>query len=141
MQETGGVPVTNYVVERLETGNGVGSEEGERWTVVSRFLRQTEAEVGGLMPGRNYSFRVSAVNEVGRGDPLETVQATLCKRPPGFFLFHFLELEKFMLCCRNCRILSCRGDCWIFHAAILENFHHLGVQNFHSVGVGRFLMI
>lgn len=43
----------------------------------------SDAEVLGLTPGKEYKFRVSAVNSEGESDPLETLQPVLAKNPFG----------------------------------------------------------
>lgn len=40
-------------------------------------------EVSGLTPGKEYLFRVSAVNAEGESKPLEAEQAILAKNPFG----------------------------------------------------------
>lgn len=42
-----------------------------------------EMEVTGLEPGHQYKFRVTAVNDEGDSEPLETERATLAKNPFG----------------------------------------------------------
>lgn len=42
-----------------------------------------EMEVTGLEPGHQYKFRVTAVNDEGDSEPLETERATLAKDPFG----------------------------------------------------------
>lgn len=43
----------------------------------------TDLEVTGLTPGKEYLFRVSAVNSEGESKPLEAEQAILAKNPFG----------------------------------------------------------
>ena len=40
-------------------------------------------EVPGLVEGKQYQFRVKAINEEGPSDPLDTDHATLAKNPYG----------------------------------------------------------
>lgn len=42
-----------------------------------------ELEVTGLEPGHQYKFRVTAVNDEGDSEPLETEKAILAKNPFG----------------------------------------------------------
>ena len=43
----------------------------------------TEADIGGLVEGKQYQFRVKALNDEGESEPLETDHATLAKNPYG----------------------------------------------------------
>ena len=91
--------MTHYLVEKDDvTGRGGGSEEN--WELVSRFVRTPELQVGGLFTGRQYRFRVCAVNEVGRGDSIETEHVVFCKKPPGILSDHLLY-------CRSRTLMLC----------------------------------
>lgn len=46
-------------------------------------LQSPEAEVPGLIEGKDYMFRVRAVNSEGESEPLETDTATKAKNPYG----------------------------------------------------------
>ncbi len=72
-EDDGGVPLENYVVERMDTDTG-------RWVPVAT-VKGLEADVGGLTEGKEYQFRVRAVNPEGESDPLETEVPTLAKNP------------------------------------------------------------
>ncbi|TPP56261.1 Twitchin [Fasciola gigantica] len=72
--DNGGSPITNYVVEKMDTKTG-------EWTPVSRFVRQPEYEVTGLEEGNNYKFRVRAENELGVSEPLEAQRAITAENP------------------------------------------------------------
>lgn len=72
-EDDGGEPIENYVVERMDTDTG-------RWVPVCT-TKLPEAEVGGLTEGKEYQFRVRAVNPEGESDPLETDVPTLAKNP------------------------------------------------------------
>lgn len=57
------------------------------------FLWQdTNMDVPGLQEGKEYMFRVKAVNEEGESEPLETDHATLAKDPYGksFYISHIM---------------------------------------------------
>jgi hypothetical protein len=57
----GGAAITNYVIQR-------SSDNGKSWTTVNRAASTaTTATVTGLVSGRNYIFRVAAVNSAGTG--------------------------------------------------------------------------
>lgn len=72
-EDDGGQPLENYVVERMDTDTG-------RWVPVCS-SKAPEAEVGGLIEGKEYQFRVRAVNPDGESDALETDLPTLAKNP------------------------------------------------------------
>ena len=70
------MPVKNYVVEKKDKKSG-------KWTPVSKFCRGTKCDVEDLEPGETYEFRVSAVNEMGQSEPLETLKPIVAKYPFG----------------------------------------------------------
>lgn len=72
-EDDGGEPIDHYVVERMDTDTG-------RWVPVCK-SKNPEAEVTGLNEGKEYQFRVKAVNSEGESEPLVTEQATLAKNP------------------------------------------------------------
>ncbi len=72
-EDDGGKPVTGYVVEKLDKG---------RWVPVGK-CKEPEMDVGGLQEGKEYQFRVRAVNDEGESENLETEHATVAKNPFG----------------------------------------------------------
>ncbi|XP_047102318.1 twitchin isoform X3 [Schistocerca piceifrons] len=72
-EDDGGEPVDHYVIERMDTETG-------RWVPVGT-SKIPEAEVSGLNEGKEYQFRVKAVNAEGESEPLETDVPTLAKNP------------------------------------------------------------
>lgn len=72
-EDDGGKPVTGYVVEKLDKG---------RWIPVGR-SKDPEMEVQGLQEGKEYNFRVRAVNDEGESESLEADQAIIAKNPFG----------------------------------------------------------
>ncbi|RNA00220.1 twitchin-like isoform X7, partial [Brachionus plicatilis] len=73
-KETGGIPITNYVVEKFDV-------KKNEWQKVNSFCRAPQYEVIGLEEGRPYKFRVSAENEQGVSVPLETEIPVVPKNP------------------------------------------------------------
>ncbi|KAI5639981.1 immunoglobulin i-set domain-containing protein [Phthorimaea operculella] len=74
-KHTGGLPLSAYVVEKMDTLTG-------KWTPAGTVdPDKTEAKVTGLEPGHSYQFRVKALNEEGESEPLDTDHATLAKNP------------------------------------------------------------
>ena len=74
-EDDGGTPVTHYVIERQDVDTG-------RWVPCGEAgPEDTEAEVDGLTEGKNYKFRVKAVNNEGESEPLETEEAVTAKNP------------------------------------------------------------
>ena len=73
---TGQVPVLDYVIEQSADG-------GMTWDTVSREISTaTSATIAGLAPGE-YSFRVAAYSEAGRGD-IAQIDAVVATAPaPG----------------------------------------------------------
>ena len=73
--DDGGCPVTGFVIERQDTKTG-------RWVPCGEVgPDDTEAEVDGLTPDKNYNFRVKAVNKEGESEPLETDASITAKNP------------------------------------------------------------
>lgn len=75
-QSDGGSPLRGYLVEDSIDG-------GRTWReAASMEASQRSAVITRLINGRNYAFRVSAINEVGRGPASAEVTATPILRPP-----------------------------------------------------------
>jgi len=73
----GGLPITDYVVERSSDG-------GATWQAVADGVSTaTTATVGGLVNGVSYLFRVAAVNAAGAGAATATTAATVPSKPAG----------------------------------------------------------
>lgn len=72
-EDDGGEPIDHYVVERMDAETG-------RWVPVCN-TRIPEADVTGLNEGKDYKFRVRAVNAEGESDPLETEETVKAKNP------------------------------------------------------------
>lgn len=74
-EDDGGKPIQHYLVEKMDTATG-------RWVPVGR-TDKPEMEITGLQPGKEYQFRVKAVNEEGDSEPLQTDKPVLAKNPYG----------------------------------------------------------
>ncbi|XP_067613922.1 twitchin isoform X10 [Eurosta solidaginis] len=76
-EDDGGVPIKEYVVEKMDITTG-------KWLRVGRSQGENEPlsfDVTGLNPGSEYMFRVSAVNEEGESEPLTTTVGMVAKNP------------------------------------------------------------
>jgi predicted phage tail protein len=72
-EDDGGEPITNYLIEKMDTETG-------RWVPVAT-TRELEADITGLIPGKEYKFRVKAVNPEGESEPLEADLPIVAKNP------------------------------------------------------------
>ncbi|XP_071384479.1 titin-like [Centroberyx affinis] len=61
----GGASVSHYVIEKRETSR-------VSWTVVEPQIQAVSYKVTKLVPGKEYIFRIAAVNKFGVGEPLES---------------------------------------------------------------------
>lgn len=73
---------SGYRVEKKDTQKG-------RWEPVKDNIKGSEFTVPKLTEGRDYHFRVTAVNDNGESDFLETEKATTAKNPFGKALFFY----------------------------------------------------
>lgn len=76
-EDDGGVPIKEYEIEKMDTETG-------KWIRVGRVPGDKvppEFDVTGLTPGQEYKFRVSAVNDEGESEPLETICGIVAKNP------------------------------------------------------------
>lgn len=75
-QSDGGSPLRGYLVEQSADG-------GRTWReAAATEASQRSSVIINLINGRNYAFRVTAINEVGRGPASAEVTATPVLRPP-----------------------------------------------------------
>lgn len=82
-EDDGGDPVDHYVIERMDVDSG-------RW-VPCGTSKVPEADISGLNEGKDYLFRVKAVNSEGESEPLETAVPITAKNP--YCKYHY-ELDK-----------------------------------------------
>ena len=74
-EDDGGCPITGYRVERQDLGTG-------RWIPCGDAgPDQTSLAVEGLTEGKQYKFRVRAINKEGESDPLESDETIDAKNP------------------------------------------------------------
>lgn len=72
-EDDGGMPLEGYLVEKMDTESGL-------WVPVGK-TKGEKMEVGGLTPGKEYKFRVCAVNKDGESEPLESLKPIVAKNP------------------------------------------------------------
>ncbi|KAE8573900.1 Putative twitchin [Halyomorpha halys] len=72
--DDGGSPITNYIVEKLESSSGV-------WVKFSSFVRNCHYDIFGLEPNKKYLFRIRAENQYGISDPIEMDNPITAKYP------------------------------------------------------------
>lgn len=88
-EDDGGVPIKEYEIEKLDTRTG-------KWVRVGKIPGNsplTEFEVTGLNPGSEYKFRVTAVNDEGDSEPLESERPIIAKNPFGRFTKIFKQVS------------------------------------------------
>ena len=74
-KDDGGIPLDGYLVEKLDTDTGL-------WVPVGK-CKEPQMDVTGLTPGKEYKFRVAAVNKEGESEPLEALKPIVAKNPFG----------------------------------------------------------
>lgn len=72
-EDDGGEPIDHYVVERMDKETG-------RWVPVLT-TKEPGADITGLTEGKEYMFRVKAVNAEGESEPLTTEIPVIAKNP------------------------------------------------------------
>lgn len=66
--------MTHYIVEKREA-------ERKTWATVTPEVKKTSFHVTNLVPGTEYFFRVTAVNEYGPGVPTDVPKPVLATDP------------------------------------------------------------
>lgn len=84
-EDDGGCPITEYEVEKMDTTTG-------KWVRVAKVpakdsVKEPECDVTNLEPGKEYKFRVTAVNKEGDSEPLTTTKTIIAKNPFGKYKF------------------------------------------------------
>lgn len=79
-ENNGGSEVTHYIVEKREI-------DRKTWATVKAEVEKDKIplKVSGLIPGTEYYFRVTAVNEYGSGVPRVTPTSYLASDPLGMY--------------------------------------------------------
>ena len=72
-KDDGGLPIEHYVVEKYDVDTGIWSPVGTSPTC--------DIECKDLEPGKEYDFRVRAVNEAGQSDNLKSLKSIIAKDP------------------------------------------------------------
>ena len=88
----GGSPITGYVIEKQHTTTS--------WTAAhTDTVKETEYTLCDLSEGKEYKFRVAAVNKAGQGSFSEPTCPTAIKSPPGklFLIFHLFNITVTLL--------------------------------------------
>ena len=75
-KDDGGRPILRYVVEAQDM-------DSQKWVKVGKVMGDTQCGVPGLQPGKQYKFRVKAVNSEGESEPLVADSEILAKDPYG----------------------------------------------------------
>uniref|UniRef100_A0AAG5CTD6 Twitchin n=1 Tax=Anopheles atroparvus TaxID=41427 RepID=A0AAG5CTD6_ANOAO len=73
--DDGGLPIDNYIIEKLDEVKGTWSYAGDSGSPRCR------AEIDGLIEGHTYKFRVRAANKMGKSEPLSMANSVLAKNP------------------------------------------------------------
>nr|XP_040219908.2 twitchin isoform X6 [Anopheles coluzzii] len=73
--DDGGLPIDNYIIEKLDEVKGTWVYAGDSGSARCR------AEVDGLIEGHTYKFRVRAANKMGKSEPLSMANSVLAKNP------------------------------------------------------------
>lgn len=89
-ENDGGSPVTHYILEKREA-------DRKTWAKVTADLKKTSFNVINLVPGTEYFFRVSAVNEYGPGVPRDTPKPILASDPLSKYSLNFVLSKRFQL--------------------------------------------
>ena len=87
----GGAPIEKYVIEKREKGKGTWTKAAE-----GPFL-SNKASVVGLTEGKEYEFRIMAINKAGPGQPSEISRSQIAK--PRFRNLIILMLFNLQFCC------------------------------------------
>ena len=117
-RDDGGARVNNYVVERKEIGR-----DRDYWLTVASACKDTTFLCQGLNEGKEYVFRIAAVNDVGTSEYLQAENNVLAKMPFGIQYEHInlfysrysysVRVYIFLLCFISMTINF--RNCTIFH--------------------------
>lgn len=79
-EDDGGCLITQYIVEKRAASK-------RNWESVGKF-EEMECEITRLTEGKNYSFRVAAVNQIGAGEFSELSKSVQAKIQAGKPKYH-----------------------------------------------------
>ena len=78
-KEDGGSKIQTYHIKM--------KQDDDDWVEIAKVKSyDKDYKVEGLKPGTSYKFAVTAENEVGQGQPVETTSAIVPKRKPGRYM-------------------------------------------------------
>lgn len=111
----GGSEVTHYIVEKRQI-------DRKTWAIVKAEVDKDKIpfKVGGLMPGTEYYFRVTAVNEYGSGVPRVSPTSYLASDPVSTYCLLVTQCDSRT----KCSVLS-----FLFHQS-LETLEHTYLISF-----------
>lgn len=88
-ENNGGAPVDSYIVEQYDPTS-------KEWLKVKE-VKDTKASIGGLKEGKEYQFRIRAVNKAGPGEPSKPSEKQIAKPRFGNFYWLIMELVRLIL--------------------------------------------
>lgn len=84
-EKDGGAPIEKYIIEKKEKNKG-------NWTKATEVMHPiNKVSVGNLAEGKEYEFRVIAVNKGGPSEPSETSRGQLAKSRFGIIIYNYLK--------------------------------------------------
>lgn len=99
-EDDGGSPITGYVIEKRDAKKTSWSSAGKSKP------DQLNSSLTKLIEGNEYFIRVSAENEIGVSDPVETPNAIKAKSPFGeYFVSDIVSGGSSIICVRRMKLL------------------------------------
>lgn len=75
--------MTHYILQKREA-------DRKTWATVTAELKKTSFQIANLVPGNEYYFRVTAVNEYGSGVPSDIPKPVLASDPLSEYAFMYI---------------------------------------------------